>query len=121
MKALLLRRAKQGPALVIAPTSVCPVWQSEAARFTPTLKIRLYRGSERVGQLQHLGPGDVLVTSYTVLPGDLGTTINNTGTADSDQTDPVSETEDVPVPTPNQSVVKELTNHNDVDGSEDVV
>jgi SNF2 family DNA or RNA helicase len=34
--ALILSRAPKGPTLVIAPTSVCMNWISEAARFAPT-------------------------------------------------------------------------------------
>ncbi|MET0412440.1 MAG: SNF2-related protein, partial [Polyangiaceae bacterium] len=36
--ALLLRRAPNGPALVVAPMSVCQGWVNEAARFTPSLR-----------------------------------------------------------------------------------
>ncbi len=35
--ALLVHRAAEGPALVVAPTSVCANWAAEAARFAPTL------------------------------------------------------------------------------------
>lgn len=37
--ALLLTRAPLGPALVIAPTSVCGNWLAEAARFAPSLRV----------------------------------------------------------------------------------
>ncbi len=40
--ALLLQRAAGGPALVIAPTSVCGNWLIEAARFAPGLQVELY-------------------------------------------------------------------------------
>ncbi|MFZ2651853.1 MAG: SNF2-related protein, partial [Burkholderiaceae bacterium] len=40
--ALLLQRAAQGPALVVAPTSVCGNWLLEAARFAPGLQVELY-------------------------------------------------------------------------------
>ena len=40
--ALLLQRAAGGPALVIAPTSVCGNWLIEAARFAPSLQVELY-------------------------------------------------------------------------------
>ncbi|ELS03018.1 conserved repeat protein, partial [Xenococcus sp. PCC 7305] len=47
-----------------------------------------------------LGPNesDTLSVSYTVLDSDLGTTIENIGTADSDQTDPVTDPEGIDVP-----------------------
>ena len=69
--ALLLARAAEGPALVVAPTSVCAVWAAEAARFAPGLEVRLYRGAEREALLDGLGPGTVLVTSYGVLTLDV--------------------------------------------------
>ena len=62
--ALLLERAKLGPTLVIAPTSVGPNWLAEAARFAPSLRTRIYRGLGRAAVLAEAGPGDVLVTSY---------------------------------------------------------
>jgi superfamily II DNA or RNA helicase len=68
---LLLRRAKQGPALVIAPSSVGSVWLTEAARFAPSLELRHYHGPDRHGLLAGLGPGDLLVTSYDVMARDV--------------------------------------------------
>jgi superfamily II DNA or RNA helicase len=64
--ALLAHRAAQGPALVVAPTSVAPNWIAEAARFVPSLKVQLHRGAARAAGLRGLGPGDVLVTSYAI-------------------------------------------------------
>jgi len=40
--ALLLARASGGPALVVAPTSVCGNWLAEALRFAPGLQFQLY-------------------------------------------------------------------------------
>ena len=40
--ALLLARSAGGPALVVAPTSVCGNWLAEAARFAPGLQVELY-------------------------------------------------------------------------------
>ena len=40
--AVLAARASGGPALVVAPTSVCGNWLAEAARFTPGLNAALY-------------------------------------------------------------------------------
>ncbi len=64
--ALLAQRAGEGPALVVAPTSVVSNWIDEAARFVPELKVRLYRGRERESGLRGLGPGDIVVTSYAI-------------------------------------------------------
>ena len=65
--AMLLRRAADGPALVIAPTSVCFNWEAELRRFAPTLNPRLFGGGDRKAFLAELGPRDVAITSYGLL------------------------------------------------------
>jgi superfamily II DNA or RNA helicase len=69
--ALLLRRAAQGPALVVAPTSVCDGWVTEATRFAPSLKVVVYRGPRRRIILDGLAAGVVMVTSYDVMALDI--------------------------------------------------
>jgi len=74
--ALLLARATeaQGPALVVAPTSVCGNWVTEIARFAPTLKALEYVGKDRAALLARLsgeaGMSSVVVCSYTLLQQD---------------------------------------------------
>jgi len=68
--ALILHRAAQGPTLVVAPTSVCANWVSEARRFAPTLNpIRFGVGDhgQRDGILSDLKPFDLVICSYTIL------------------------------------------------------
>jgi superfamily II DNA or RNA helicase len=66
--AVMLDRAAEGPSLVVAPTSVCPNWEAEIARFAPTLAShRLAPAADRAGLIARLGPRDVLVTSYGLL------------------------------------------------------
>ncbi len=68
--AVLLERAKGGPALVIAPTSVCGNWLAEALRFAPSLNARIYSEAsdvEREQLVSQAGPQDVLIVSYTLL------------------------------------------------------
>ena len=66
--ALLLARAPLGPALVVAPTSVCANWIDEAARFAPRLRARLYGSAETREQiLREACAGDLVVVSYTLL------------------------------------------------------
>ena len=90
--ALLLQRASGGPALVVAPTSVCGNWLLEAARFASGLGFELYgdvlmgdepeddtleadtaapvdnaRRLARRRQVRALGPQQVLVCSYALL------------------------------------------------------
>ncbi|CAM3434704.1 DEAD/DEAH box helicase [Corallococcus sp. ZKHCc1 1396] len=70
--AVLLERAKLGPALVLAPTSVAFNWRDEAKRFAPSLKVTLFSETEdRGGTLERLGPRDVLVLSYGLLTRDV--------------------------------------------------
>ncbi|PTT89276.1 hypothetical protein DBR42_08155, partial [Pelomonas sp. HMWF004] len=65
--ALLLDRAADGPALVLAPTSVCGNWQAECATFAPTLTCQVYgEAADRAALLQAAGPGDVIVASYAL-------------------------------------------------------
>ena len=67
--ALLLARAGAGPALVVAPTSVCFNWADEAARFAPALRCDVYGQSEteRAAQIEGAQGGDLLVVSYALL------------------------------------------------------
>jgi superfamily II DNA or RNA helicase len=69
--AILLSRAKQGPSLVIAPTSVCFNWQQEALKFAPTLNIKIFSDSANTGQrqklLNELSPFDCVIISYGLL------------------------------------------------------
>ncbi len=68
--ALLLDRRPSGPALVIAPLSVCYNWLREARRFAPALDGVLYHGPSRAQLLAGLGAGDLVVTSYGLLRRD---------------------------------------------------
>jgi superfamily II DNA or RNA helicase len=69
--ALLCQRAGQGPALVVAPTSVCANWVNEARRFAPALEVTLYREADREQAVSRLGAGQVLVASYGLVTRDL--------------------------------------------------
>ncbi len=67
--ALLLARAAAGPALVVAPTSVCGNWAEEAARFAPGLRCSVYGQGEgeRAAQIEAAAAGELLVVSYALL------------------------------------------------------
>ncbi|MCZ6888439.1 MAG: DEAD/DEAH box helicase, partial [Gammaproteobacteria bacterium] len=71
--ALLLHRAADGPALVVAPTSVAPNWIAEITRFAPTLNIVPYTGtpSARATLLERLAPFDVVIATYGLLHNDI--------------------------------------------------
>ena len=98
--ALLLRRAGDGPALVLAPTSVCANWLAETQKFAPTLNARLYsestdestgesdesgasgrdavrdavrdsgRNASRAALVKNAGPYDVIIASYALAHGE---------------------------------------------------
>ncbi|MBK6519894.1 MAG: DEAD/DEAH box helicase [Polyangiaceae bacterium] len=68
--ALLLQRASRGPALVVAPTSVCEGWRRETERFAPSLDARVYGGPERADSLLALKRRDVVIVSYALLQQD---------------------------------------------------
>jgi superfamily II DNA or RNA helicase len=65
--AVMLSRAPDGPALVVAPTSVSSNWISEASRFAPALRFTELRIGDREALVASLGPMDVLVVTYGLL------------------------------------------------------
>ena len=67
---LLLDRAAEGPALVVAPTSVGDNWVREAARFAPDLNAKLYRDSNRDELIKSAGPQDIIIVSYQLVQRD---------------------------------------------------
>jgi superfamily II DNA or RNA helicase len=71
--ALLLTRRTGGPALVVAPTSVCRNWVEELRRFAPELAVHEYAGKGRATWLDlfRAAPApDVLIVSYALLQHD---------------------------------------------------
>ncbi len=60
------------PYLVVAPRSLVFNWIDEAARFTPSLKVVEYRGSEREALRPNLGDYDLVVTTYETMRRDIG-------------------------------------------------
>ncbi|MCU4675215.1 DEAD/DEAH box helicase [Catenovulum sp. 2E275] len=69
--ALLVSRAPNGAALIIAPTSVCFNWMQEATKFAPTLNFKLFAdsatGEQRTELINNLNPFDCIVISYGLL------------------------------------------------------
>ncbi|MEK8033356.1 DEAD/DEAH box helicase [Ideonella sp. DXS29W] len=69
--AVLLARAGQGPALVVAPTSLVGNWRAEARRFAPSLQVQVYAEGGPPGEREKLiaaaKPGSVLLVSYPLL------------------------------------------------------
>lgn len=58
-------------ALIIAPTSLLHNWRSEAARFTPELRVVVLHGSNRFKKLGHLKDVDIVVTTYALALRDI--------------------------------------------------
>ncbi|MCA9140773.1 MAG: hypothetical protein KDB00_28565, partial [Planctomycetales bacterium] len=67
---VLVDRAADGPALVIAPTSVGDNWVRETNRFAPELNPMLYREGNRQQLIDAAGPGDLIIVSYQLVQRD---------------------------------------------------
>ena len=65
--ALILTRCKQGPTLILAPTSVCNNWETEAYRFAPTLNVKRFGQGDRQKMLDDAGAFDLIICSYGLL------------------------------------------------------
>ena len=66
---LLLSRAKEGPQLVIVPTSLILNWKEETERFAPGLNVLLLNraGEDRKRMIDEAKAFDVVVTTYGLL------------------------------------------------------
>lgn len=71
---VLLARAPDGPALVIAPTSLIGNWREEARRFAPSLRVQGYAEGDESGDRQALvdrvGAQDLVLVSYQLALND---------------------------------------------------
>jgi SNF2 family DNA or RNA helicase len=65
--ALILTRAPHGATMIVAPTSVCMNWISEAAKFAPTLNVIVFGTGDRQKVLDNLQPFDMVICSYGLL------------------------------------------------------
>ena len=65
--AQMLTMATDGPSLVVAPTSVCANWESESAKFAPTLNTIVFGGQNRAERMKGLKPFDLVICSYGLL------------------------------------------------------
>ncbi len=65
--AVLINRAADGPALVVAPSSVSINWMNEIRKFAPTLNPIQFGAGDRKQTLEDLAPFDILVCSYGLL------------------------------------------------------
>ncbi len=66
----LVEKGSKYPVLVIMPTSLIYNWHQEAGKFTPTLKILIYRGLQREKEIENFANYDLVLTSYGVARND---------------------------------------------------
>jgi len=59
------------PCLIVMPTSLIANWQSESARFTPSLKTLTLHGRERLKRFDEIEKADIVFTTYPLLPRDV--------------------------------------------------
>jgi hypothetical protein len=67
MLAHLQQTGEYGPGLVIAPPAVVGNWASEAAKFTPGLRVKIHHGASRADEADiaaEVADADVLLTTY---------------------------------------------------------
>ncbi|MEP7201979.1 MAG: SNF2-related protein [Ilumatobacteraceae bacterium] len=68
--------ALPGPHLVICPLSVVRNWESEAARFTPMMRVAVHHGTSRHGAATFanvVGHHDLVITTYHIAARDIET------------------------------------------------
>ena len=75
---ILVDRAADGPALVVAPTSVGDNWVRETEKFAPDLRPHLYRDSDRKKLVREAVAGDLVIVSYQLLQRDAETFASRT-------------------------------------------
>ena len=71
----LLTKAKEVegdmPSLIVGPTSVLGVWRGEVKKFSPSLSVLVWHGSDRAENRRLLKKSDIVVTSYALLRRDI--------------------------------------------------
>ncbi len=58
------------PSLLIVPTSLVGTWASEAARFTPDLRVLVLHGPDRKTRFDQIDSHDIVITTYPLLHRD---------------------------------------------------
>tara|TARA_B110000285_G_scaffold7206_2_gene7435 strand:+ start:1995 stop:4850 length:2856 start_codon:yes stop_codon:yes gene_type:complete len=67
MLALITTHKANGPTLIVVPTTMLNIWLSEAAKYTPSLKVVKFHGSRRTKNMNELRAADIVVTTYRVV------------------------------------------------------
>ena len=75
MIAAILAEPVNGPTLVVCPVSVLGNWQRELARFSPSLRVKVHHGADRVRAdeqpLAERAEADVVLTTYSLVARDV--------------------------------------------------
>ncbi len=71
--AFLRAHQRDGPALVVCPTSLVTNWENEARKFTPELKTLVLEGADRAARFKSIADVEMVVTSYALLRRDIDT------------------------------------------------
>ena len=64
------------PCIVVAPTSLMPNWQAEAAKWAPSLKVLTLHGPARSAHFDKMGEHDLVLTTYALLARDQDALLN---------------------------------------------
>jgi len=67
----MVNHGKEGPNLVVVPTSVLPNWEREAQKFVPDLDCLVIYGARREGMFSKVAKADIVITTYALLRRDL--------------------------------------------------
>lgn len=65
--AFLTDRIKTGPALVVAPASVCRNWRAETEKFAPKLTPHLFGEGDREKMVKKAKKGDLIIVTYDLM------------------------------------------------------
>ena len=69
--AFILSKAEEGPALVVAPTTVCHNWLEQCEKFTPTIKPFVFGQGNRAEMLAQAAPSSLMIVSYGLLQSEI--------------------------------------------------
>lgn len=64
------KKLLKNPSLIVMPTSLIANWKSEAAKFTPNLKVLSLHGNDRAQRFDAIEEHDILLTTYPLVVRD---------------------------------------------------
>ncbi|HET9278721.1 MAG TPA: DEAD/DEAH box helicase [Flavitalea sp.] len=65
------KKVQQNTNLIVAPTSVLFNWQAEVKKFSPSIRVYLIHGSNRIKETDILNDYEIILTSYGTLVSDI--------------------------------------------------